>query len=89
MSVFPYSDFYMGMLERWYDNPDVIEVQPAWSYDGHQWHRPEETDRIHRSDPSLEQGLELLRQYGPRFVWRTSFCSISARVARLTAANST
>ena len=41
LSVFPYSDFYMGMLERWYDNPDVIEVQPAWSYDGRQWHRPE------------------------------------------------
>ena len=40
MSVFPYSDFYIGMLERWYDNPDVIEVQPAWSYDGHSWHRP-------------------------------------------------
>jgi hypothetical protein len=41
MAVFPYADFYMGMLERWYDNPDVIEVQPAWSYDGQAWHRPE------------------------------------------------
>ncbi|HYM13734.1 MAG TPA: hypothetical protein VEU62_23545 [Bryobacterales bacterium] len=40
MSVFPYGDLYLGMLERWYDNPDVIEVQLAWSYDGRDWHRP-------------------------------------------------
>jgi hypothetical protein len=41
MAVFPYSDLYLGMLERWHDNPDVIEVQLAWSYDGREWHRPE------------------------------------------------
>ena len=41
MAAFPYEDIYLGMLERWYDNPDVIEVQLAWSRDGRQWRRPE------------------------------------------------
>lgn len=40
MSGFPYSDMYLGLLERWYDNPDVIELQLAWSHDGRDWHRP-------------------------------------------------
>jgi len=40
MSAFPYSDLYLGMLERWYGNPDVIEVQLAWSHDGLEWLRP-------------------------------------------------
>ncbi len=41
MAAFPYSDLYIGLLERWYDNPDVIELQLAWSHDGRDWHRPE------------------------------------------------
>ena len=40
LTAFRYGGLYMGMLERWYDNPDVIEVQLAWSHDGLQWHRP-------------------------------------------------
>jgi hypothetical protein len=40
MAVFPYEDIYLGMLERWYDNPDLIEVQLAWSHDGRNWQRP-------------------------------------------------
>jgi hypothetical protein len=40
MAGFPYAGMYLGMLERWYDNPDVIEVQPAWSHDGREWRRP-------------------------------------------------
>lgn len=40
MPAFRYGDLYLGMLERWYDNPDVIEVQLAWSHDNHVWHRP-------------------------------------------------
>jgi hypothetical protein len=40
MAAFPYEDIYLGMLERWYDNPDVIEVQLAFSRDGRQWQRP-------------------------------------------------
>ena len=40
MAAFPYEDIYLGMLEHWYDNPDVIEVQLAWSRDGRQWQRP-------------------------------------------------
>jgi len=40
MTGFAYSDMYIGMLERWRDNPDVIEVQLAWSHDGKRWQRP-------------------------------------------------
>jgi len=40
MAAFPCADLYLGMLERWYDNPDVIEVQLAWSHDGLEWRRP-------------------------------------------------
>jgi len=41
MSVFPYAGMYIGLLERWYDHPDVIEVQLAWSRDGLGWKRPQ------------------------------------------------
>lgn len=41
MSVFPYAGMYLGLLERWYDHPDVIEVQLAWSRDGVSWRRPQ------------------------------------------------
>ncbi len=41
MAAFPYSDLYLGMLERWYGNPDVIEIQLAWSHDGLLWDRPQ------------------------------------------------
>ncbi len=37
---FPYSDMYLGLVERWMGNPDVFEIQPAWSHDGLRWHRP-------------------------------------------------
>jgi hypothetical protein len=40
MAAVPYSDLYLGMLERWHGNPDIIEVQLAWSHDGTAWHRP-------------------------------------------------
>lgn len=41
MSVFPYAGMYVGLLERWYDHPDVIEVQLAWSHNGVDWQRPQ------------------------------------------------
>ena len=41
MSGFLYSDMYLGMLERLYGNPDVIDIQLAWSHDGEAWHRPQ------------------------------------------------
>jgi len=41
MSVFPYAGMYVGLLERWYDHPDLIEVQLAWSHDGLAWQRPQ------------------------------------------------
>ncbi len=37
---FPYNDMYLGLVERWMGNPDVFEIQPAWSHDGAAWHRP-------------------------------------------------
>ena len=37
---FRYSDMYLSLVERWRGNPDVFEIQPAWSHDGIQWHRP-------------------------------------------------
>jgi hypothetical protein len=40
MAAYPYEDLYLGMLECWYDTPDLIEVQLAWSRDGRQWQRP-------------------------------------------------
>lgn len=36
----PYEGMYLGFLERWFNNPDVIEVQLAWSHDGSRWQRP-------------------------------------------------
>jgi len=39
-SGFPYADMYMGLVERWQGNPDIFNIQPAWSHDGLQWHRP-------------------------------------------------
>jgi hypothetical protein len=39
MAAFRYSDLYLGLLERWYDNPDVIELELAWSHDGLAWQR--------------------------------------------------
>jgi hypothetical protein len=41
MPVFRYSDLYIGMLERWYGDPDKIDVQLAWSHDGARWLRPQ------------------------------------------------
>lgn len=41
MPAFLYAGMYIGMLERWYDNPDVIEVQLTWSHDGIEWRRAE------------------------------------------------
>jgi hypothetical protein len=40
MTGFEYSDLQLGMLERWRDNPDVIEIELAWSHDGRRWQRP-------------------------------------------------
>ena len=41
MAGFPYSDMYLGLVERWKGNPDVFEIQLAWSHDARQWHRPQ------------------------------------------------
>ncbi len=41
MCGFRHAGLYLGLLERWYGNPDVVEVQVAWSRDGRQWQRPE------------------------------------------------
>ena len=42
MPAFRYGDMYVGMHERWYGNPDRIEVQLARSHDGRLWLRPEQ-----------------------------------------------
>jgi hypothetical protein len=57
MAGFPYSDLYLGMLERWYSVPDVFEIQIAWSYDGRDWHRPERRSAF----------------IGPRFPWNKAW----------------
>ncbi|MCX6622140.1 MAG: hypothetical protein NTY38_13950 [Acidobacteria bacterium] len=40
MAGFPYSDMYLGLVERWKGNPDEFEIQLAWSHDSRRWHRP-------------------------------------------------
>jgi hypothetical protein len=79
MTGFPYADLYLGMVERWRDNPDVIEVQLAWSHDGKQWQRPlERSTFISASFPwnkawntcasnaPIQLGNELLIYFGGR-----------------------
>ncbi len=44
MPGFPYGDLHLGMLERWHNVPNFIEVQLSWSHDLKQWHRPPPTE---------------------------------------------
>jgi hypothetical protein len=37
---FRYSDMYLGLIDRWRGNPDLIETHLAWSHDGIAWMRP-------------------------------------------------
>ena len=37
---FEYADLYLGMAQRWFNEPDRTEVMLMWSHDRRTWHRP-------------------------------------------------
>lgn len=46
MAAFPYGDLYIGLLEYWEQNPDRIEIVPAWSDDLRHWSLPPRRERL-------------------------------------------
>ena len=81
MAVFPYSDLYLGLLERWYDNPDVIELQLAWSHDGKDWQRPQKRSAFLGPAFPWNKGLELRGEHGAGAGGQSALVSTSAGAA--------
>ena len=61
-AAFPYSDMYVGLIERYNVSPDIGDITLAWSYDLRNWQRPVQREAF----------------IGPEYPWNRLWSGVSS-----------